>query len=397
MNVLVVSDAHIWKSESGKYWCNTAMHGYGFWTRYLSAFESVTIVARVANIKEDEALEQNYIRADGENVYVYELPFIRGLKGYIFNFFKMIKAAKRASQAGDCAVFRLPSIPAYMMLFFYKKRKRPYAIEVVIDPEDEYGSYKLIKKISVCLLKRCCGEADGVSYVTQHYLQGKYPSGYKLGKKNKNYFESFYSSIDLKKDFFYSERTYSEHENHINIIHVANSINNYNKGHKVLLDVVSRLKENGIIAKVTFIGSGDLIETFKNYAKTLEINDQVVFTGYVSGKKVIREYLIKSDLFVFPTKAEGLPRALIEAMATALPCLSSNVDGIPELLDEEYLFNYDDVDGFSKKIISICSDAEKLKRMGMKNFETAKFYESSILSERRKKFYSQLKEITKNI
>ena len=395
MNVLVVSDAHIWKSESGKYWCNTAMHGYSFWTRYLSVFETVTIVARVAKIKEDDALKQNYIRADGENVHVYELPFIRGLKGYVFNCLKMIGAARKASQAGDCAIFRLPSIPAYMMLFFYRMRKKPYAVEVVIDPEDEYGSYKLIKKASVNLLKRCCREADGVSYVTQYYLQKKYPSGYKLGKKDKNYFESFYSSIDLKKDFFYSERTYSEHKNLINIIHVANSINNYNKGHKVLLDVVSRLKENGIIANVTFIGSGDLIETFKEYAKTLEINSQVNFTGYVSGKNVIRDYLIKNDLFVFPTKAEGLPRALIEAMATGLPCLSSNVDGIPELLEEEYLFNYDDVDGFAQKIISICGDAEKLKRMGMKNLETAKQYESSILSGRRKFFYSQLRTAIK--
>lgn len=391
MNVLVVSDAHLWKSKDGKYWCNTAMHGYNFWTRYLSTFEKVTIVARVAQVSDYEIINEKYIRADGDNVEVFELPFVRGLKGYFFHYFKIRKKARAASLVGDCAVFRLPSFPAYMMLSSYKKLKKPYAVEVVIDPEDEYDNYKLIKYVSVKILKQSCSEADGVSYVTQYYLQNKYPSGFSLGKSDKNYFESYYSSIDLKKDFFYYDRQYQDHKNSVNIVHVANSINNYNKGHKVLLEVIKSLKEKGLISYVTFIGNGDLIDVFKSYANDLGISNQVVFTGYVSGKDEIRNYLINNDIFVFPTKAEGLPRALIEAMATGLPCLSSNVDGIPELLEKEYLFDYNDVEGFASKILEVVSSGEILRQMGIKNINKAKEYESSILFNRRKTFYSELK------
>ena len=60
--------------------------------------------------------------------------------------------------------------------------------------------------------------------------------------------------------------------------------------------------------------------------------------------------LKKNDVFIFPSKSEGLPRAVIEAMAVGLPCLSTPVGGIPELIDEEYLFDPLDEMGFTNAI-----------------------------------------------
>lgn len=391
MKLIVVSDAHLFRTPDGKYWCNTAMHGYLFWKRYLVAFEEVDVVARVKDIEFEEFKKNNYIAADGDGVFIKSLPFIRGIKGYALHIRKMNRACKKIAYEGDCAIFRVPSIPAYLFLKEYKKSNKPYAIEVVIDPEDEYSKIPLMKYISVHALKKVCMNANGVSYVTQHYLQNKYPSRHSQDKNCKNYFESYYSSIDLKRDFFYFDRTYKDKIEELNIIHIANSINNYNKGHHVLLMIVSKLKEINIKANVTFIGYGDLIEKFISEAKELGISNQVQFTGYVSSKTEMRNYLISSDIFIFPTRAEGLPRALIEAMATGLPCLSSKVDGIPELLDDEYLFSPDDVNGYVKKIIELKENPQKLKKMGKRNIEKAMEYESDRLSERRFSFYNKLR------
>src|SRR5699024_7185268 len=100
-----------------------------------------------------------------------------------------------------------------------------------------------------------------------------------------------------------------------------------------------------------------------------------------------------SHLFVLPSKSEGLPRAIIEAMATGNPCIGSNVDGIPELLDREYIvdgFNYSD---YSKKIISLVSDWPKMIQSSNSNYENSKKFHSRILTNKRNLFYSRLKNL----
>ena len=60
-------------------------------------------------------------------------------------------------------------------------------------------------------------------------------------------------------------------------------------------------------------------------AKDLGIDDFVEFTGLLASASEVRQKLKDSDMYVFPTLAEGLPRGIIEAMAVGLPCISSPV------------------------------------------------------------------------
>ena len=389
--VLVVSDAHLFKTPDGRYWCNTAMHGYQFWKRYLSSFDDVIVVARTKDISINEKEENNYIRADGENISVFALPFVRGLMGYLFRWPLIKKKCDEAATLSTKAIFRIPSIPAYMLLKKYLRTRNPYAVEVVIDPEDEYRNIPILKSLSSKILKNVCASANGVSYVTQDYLEKKYPSGKRLGKTDKKYFESYYSSIDLTTDFFFYNRSFNSKYNKIHLLHIANSINNENKGHRVLINIASKLRKIGIEAPTVFVGSGDKIDEFKELSAKLEVDDIIEFVGYVSDKKIIRNYLESAELFVFPSKAEGLPRVLIEAMATGLPCLASNVDGIPELLDQEFLFDPNDVEGFKNKIVELAGNNTKLAKMGMNNLKKAGEYAKEVLDKRRSEFYDRLK------
>ncbi|MBC7797214.1 MAG: glycosyltransferase family 4 protein [Pyrinomonadaceae bacterium] len=103
------------------------------------------------------------------------------------------------------------------------------------------------------------------------------------------------------------------------------------KGEIDLANAVKILRVNHSNLKITFLGFGG--EKLKNYCEKIGIVDAVEFIGAVSLEKRI-EFFEKADIFVLPTYAEAMPMSVIEAMAAALPCVTTDVGGIPELIDD---------------------------------------------------------------
>jgi len=101
-------------------------------------------------------------------------------------------------------------------------------------------------------------------------------------------------------------------------------------------------------------------------------------------------------LFVMPSRTEGLPRAMIEAMTRALPCIGTRVGGIPELLADEDLVNPGDVDGLAAKIKEVGTSPERLTAMSERNLRRAQEYRPEVLTRRRQEFYSFLRRSTEN-
>ena len=393
MNVLVAVDAQLFMTPDGKVWSKT-IYGYDFWKRYLDVFETVKVVSRLG--KADYAQVEGYLRSDGDNVSFAPLPMVRGMKGYVKNVISFLKDAKKAVRDEDCAIIRLPSIPATFVEFVYARKHKPYVLEVVVDPLNAYAGNKLAAKVLTEQLRKSCLNANGVSYVTQYALQEQYPSRARIsGKNTEEYFESYYSSIILKDGFFAPARDYSKIGNKVKLVHTANNINNDVKGHDVVIEVVKKLNDLGIDASVTFIGDGDLRPELEKMAEVLGVGTKVVFTGLLGSAMDVREKLLDADIFILPTKAEGLPRAVIEAMAVGLPCLSTPVNGIPELLEKEYMFDPMDSQGFTEKIIELLQNPEKMGQTSMRNINKAREYEENVLQQRRIEFYTKLKNLAK--
>ncbi len=390
MELLVAADSLFLKTSDGKYWSKT-IYGYDFWKRYLLVFEDIVVVSRtrLASVKE----VNGSLRVDGPNVRVAELPYMRGMKQYMKNYLSFCKAAKEAVRSAECALMRLPSVSAFMVLKYYKRKGLPYALEVVADPYYAYASNKIAQTIYTKKLKEAVLKANGVSYVTEYYLQNMYPSYSRINGESDRYFESHYSTINLQEEYFALPRKYRTVKRKITIAHTANNINNDIKGHEVLIKIIKRLRDERYDASVIFIGDGSKRKYYEQMSRELGLREHITFTGLLSSQSKVREILIDADLFVFPTKAEGLPRAVIEAMAVGLPCLSTPVGGIPELLKEEYLLNPTDVDGFVNKIIELINNPKKLEEMSNENINTAKRYLDYKLAKRRVKFYSKLREL----
>jgi glycosyltransferase involved in cell wall biosynthesis len=98
---------------------------------------------------------------------------------------------------------------------------------------------------------------------------------------------------------------------------------------------------------------------------------------------------------VLPSRAEGLPRVIVEAMARALPCIASNVGGIPELLAAEDLVAPNNPQVLAAKIAEVLGDNARLSRMSARNLEKSQQFRPEILERRRTEFYSYLRDTTR--
>jgi glycosyltransferase involved in cell wall biosynthesis len=106
------------------------------------------------------------------------------------------------------------------------------------------------------------------------------------------------------------------------------------KGQEVLLKAFARVYEKYPKSWLIITGKGRLDSELRGLSAELNIDERVVFLGY---RTDIPEVLKALDVFVLPSIAEGLPGALLEAMATSIPVIASRVGGVPEILNDPSL------------------------------------------------------------
>jgi len=106
------------------------------------------------------------------------------------------------------------------------------------------------------------------------------------------------------------------------------------KGQRVLLEAAGLLAARGHSLHLTFIGDGPDAAALASCVTTLGLDGSVYFTGALT-HEATRARLSEADVFVLPTFAEGIPVALMEAMAMQLACVSTWTSGIPELITND--------------------------------------------------------------
>ncbi len=119
---------------------------------------------------------------------------------------------------------------------------------------------------------------------------------------------------------------------------------NVNKNHKVVIEVLPAIPN----ARYVLCGRGPLIDEHRKLADTLGVGERVIMTGY---RTDVVDFYSMADVFVFPSLREGLPVALMEAMATELVCVASRNRGTDDLLEgSKLLFEAKDVQDLKNKL-----------------------------------------------
>ncbi|MBE7034536.1 MAG: glycosyltransferase family 4 protein [Ruminococcaceae bacterium] len=134
-------------------------------------------------------------------------------------------------------------------------------------------------------------------------------------------------------------------------------------------------------------GRGPLLETLQQLAESLGVAQQIHFLGF---RTDVRQLLSAADIFLFSTKQEGLPRSMMEAMASGLPCVASKIRGNVDLIEDGvggYLcdtLNYAD---YADKINRLANDAALRETIGKNNLETIKQFSVETVTEEIKQIY----------
>lgn len=107
------------------------------------------------------------------------------------------------------------------------------------------------------------------------------------------------------------------------------------KGLFTLMNSIPRVVRKFKNVKFVFSGKGlrNEKEKFTRYAAKLGVKDNIIFTGYFPDSKLPKLYQA-ADIFVFSTIYENLPFAILEALASGLPVVTTDVGGIPEVIDD---------------------------------------------------------------
>lgn len=353
--------------------------GYDFWKRYLSVFNTVTVLTRYprSSFKDGKIV-------CGKNLFLCFVPFFDSFQS-LYNTFGIAGRSFFRLRKTHSFILRAPGLLPLFFGLLCCITKKKYSVEVVAEPADvfsknsfEHPLRPIIRFFFVGGLRFLCRNAFAVSYVTESFLQKRYPP-------SSLSFCTHFSSIDLLPSFFSPKKRVSIKREYPVLINCA-MMQKKIKGQDIFLKTIYLLKQKGFFAQGILVGGGDHSTYFKNLANSLGIQRQIRFVGLLPSGSRISRIMDQADFYISPSRQEGLPRSVIEAMARSLPCLASNVGGTSELLPQTFLLDHNPA-SYAQRIIQLWMRKKQLSLIGVRNRRFAKRYLFSRLSKRRTFFY----------
>jgi glycosyltransferase involved in cell wall biosynthesis len=406
MELAVVLDHRFFATPDGAVWTKTA-YAEEFWRRYLRVFEHVTIVARAESVASPAP---GWQRVDSDHVSFTPVPYYLGPWQYLLRL-GAIRRTVRGAVSGDSAVILRSGELANCAASALLASGKPLGAEVCGDPYDSLAPgcvrsvvRPLARAYAARALKKLCRSASAVSYVTEGYLQRRYPAGGReyaisdvelsAGEGAHHSFVTHYSSIQLDREAFADSSTPLRRTEPVRHAVFIGSLAQTYKGLDVLLEAFSTCVRGGLDLRLSVAGDGKHRQELERQAGRLGLSGRISFLGELPAGTPVRELLDGADLFVLPSRTEGLPRAMIEAMARGLPCIGTAVGGVPELLDSDDLAAPGDAASLCKLIRGVCADPDRRARMAARNLRKATEFRTEALTQRRDEFYGNVRRET---
>lgn len=359
------------------------------WNRYLNHFDSLLVVANEKKGGDPKAGKLNRVNSDKVNFRF--LPkqsspgqLVKGLTGRNAELEEIVKNS-------DALAIRLFSELGYQAVGFARKHGVPYALEIVGCPWDAYWNHqnksgKVMAVLSYYRMRKSVKNAPFVIYVTAEFLQRRYPTnGVSHNASNVMLAEV---GEEVLKDRL--NRMGRDTDKPLQLAMIA-GLEVKAKAHDVTIAALGRVKDMIPDFCLRLVGPGDPARVL-SLAREAGIEDKVDVIGKLTSGMAIFDFLDNTDLYLHPSKQEGLPRAIIEAMSRACPVLASSTAGIPELVGADFLHKPGDDKRLSEQLMQVCGNKDLRMDMAKTNFSTAYEYSPSVLNEKRSKFWGAFRD-----
>lgn len=383
---LVFAHDHIFYQYNNQYF-STGGLSKEMLERYTDVFEEVVVISRQRKIIK---FDDNLTLASTQGVKFVEIPNFKKLNGS-HERIKAKKIINNVIETCDALIARLPSSIGSIATSSAQKLNKPYLIEMVACPWDALWNHsikgKIVAPLTYFSTKSKVSEASYVLYVTNEFLQKRYPTKGKSVNCSNVALTAFEDNV-LKRRL---EKINNLEKSGKVIIGTTGAVNVRHKGQQYIIEAIGDLKKRGNTnVEYQLVGAGGQ-SYLKSVAKKYNVVDQVKFLGPIQHNKVF-DWLETIDLYAQPSRQEGLPRALIEAMSRGVPAFGAKTAGIPELLEEEFIFS-----NTNSNVFEICSILSSLSREKMilqarRNFDEAKKYDKNTISKRRINFFEHFKK-----
>lgn len=162
------------------------------------------------------------------------------------------------------------------------------------------------------------------------------------------------------------------------------------KGQEVLIRAACELLQRGERIFVLLLGEGELQCELEALALQLGIAGKMRFLGW---RPDVAHVLAACDIFCLPSRNEGMGKALVEAMATGLPVVASDIGGIKDIVrpgENGFLIPVGDVQALAEAIALLCHDPEMRRRMGAAGRRVALRYGSEEMIKMIDQLYGKL-------
>lgn len=310
---------HIFLKYKGRYYSNGKLT-YNQLKVYLEYCTSLVVIGR---FREVDYPPGDVFLSEGEGVKVFGFEGLLTKKGILRrrsiknNIYDILSES-------NYIISRMPSEFGILACNFSRKNNIKCLVEMVASPFDclwYRGDFfaKLYAFILRRRVKSSIYNSTHVIYVTNNYLQNKYPTnGKQIGISDARVFR-----VSKNKQL-----------NRDNVFRVGIIANPALKLKDVATLYASFKMLNGIEYKLSIVGgTGDsLIE------REMEEDERVELLGVISDREKLNFWFENLDLYVQTSLTEGLPRSIVEAMSFGIPVIASNVGGIPEIVSSNCLF-----------------------------------------------------------
>lgn len=296
---------------------------------------------------------------------------------------------ERAVSKADLVVGYLPSANASAACYLAKKHNKKYLSYVVGCPWNSLWNHGVLGKAlapySFFRLRKTLKKSDYALYVTEHYLQKRYPCfGLTCGCSDVkiNFLED---SILNRRLQIIKKLTGNEP---LKIATIANNSVKY-KGQHYVIKALARLKKLGIERfHYHLIGGGDK-SYLEKLSQKLGVAELVHFEGIVPHSKIF-EKMDEMHIYAQPSLTEGLPRSVVEAMSRGLLCVCADAGAMPEMVEPKYVVKRKSVDDIVNILANI--SINQLIEQAQRNFREAKKYQECVLEAKRNMFFEKIKK-----